>query len=191
MLAAPMAGVLAQGTVDQKSAPPPGQPGPPPLAPAQNRLIQGTFALVVPEEQARRDVLRAINQAANHVGFLERGVVKSKLRDKNPVRTTVQTRISGNKISVQYGDMRYQTVEGQWTSVTALGERVQLQQWARGNQIFQRFRSNEGEKVAVMTFQPNGRMLMDVHMYSDRLPEPLHYQLRYQRSDGGGSMAMR
>ncbi len=154
---------------------------------AQN--VQGTFRLAVPEDQAKQNVNAAIDEAASHTGFFERGFVKSRLRDKNPVRDTIQTNVNGNQLSVQYGDMRYQTQQGRWTTVTALGEQVQLQQWARGNQIVQKFRSDEGEKVSVMTFQPNGEMVMDVTVYSQRLPQPLHYQLQYRRAGGAGSMA--
>lgn len=190
LLFAPLAGAWAQDAATRQ-APVSMRQGPQDRAQQQGaELVQGTFTLAVPEEQARQSVLQAIDEAASHTGFFERGFVKSKLRDKNPVRSSVRTKVLGNELSVQYGDMRYQTVQGQWTTVTALGEQVRLQQWARGNQIVQKFRSGDGQKVSIMTFQPNGQMVMDVTVTSPRLPQPLRYQLHYRRA-GGGSMASR
>ena len=192
-LAVPLSGVRAQESQQsqQQASLQQGQGDTQSQGQASPNIIEGTFTLSNPQDQAQQSVNQAIDEAGSHVNFFERAFVKSKLRDKNPVRETIRTHVTGDQLSVQYGDMRYQTVQGEWTNVTALGEQVRLQQWARGNKIIQKFRSGEGEKVSVMTFQPDGQMVMDITVYSGRLPQPLHYQLRYHRTGGSGSMASR
>lgn len=192
LLAVPLvASVRAQDPQTRQQAPQASRQTPisqPSGGQANQQLVTGTFVLTQPEAQAQQGVNRSIEEAANHVGFFERGFVRSKLRDKNPVRSPVRTEIHGDRLAVTYGQDRYETVQGQTQTVNALGEAVQLRQYARGNQIFQNFRSKDGNKAIVMTFRPDGRMDMDVTVTSGRLPQPLRYRLQYRRA-GGGTMA--
>ncbi len=155
-------------------------------------LLTGRFVLAGSQERAEARVNEAIGRAVAEMGFITRGVAADRLREKNPVRRTVETEVRGENISITYGDATYATRSGDWQTVTATGEQVELLQTASGNSIFQTFRAPDGEKTTVYRFSPDGeRLTLDITLTSPRLPEPLRYSLQYRRAGGEQPVAAR
>lgn len=155
-------------------------------------LLTGRFELAGSQERAEARVNEAIGRAVADMGFITRGVAADRLREKNPVRRTVETEVRGENITITYGDATYETRSGDWQTVTATGEQVELLQTASGNSIFQTFRAPDGEKTTVYRFSPDGeRLTLDITLTSPRLPEPLRYSLQYRRAGGEQPVASR
>jgi hypothetical protein len=157
-----------------------------------DELLTGRFVLAGSQEQAEARVNDAIGRAVAEMGFITRGVAADRLREKNPVRRTVETEVDGERITITYGDATYETRSGDWQTVTATGEQVQLLQTASGDSIYQTFRAPDGEKSTVYRFSPDGqRLTLDITLTSPRLPEPLRYSLQYRRAGGEQPVAAR
>lgn len=155
-------------------------------------LLTGRFELAGSQERAEARVNEAIGRAVADMGFITRGVAADRLREKNPVRRTVETEVQGEHITITYGDATYETRSGDWQTVTATGEQVELLQTASGNSIFQTFRAPDGEKTTVYRFSPDGeRLTLDITLTSPRLPEPLRYSLQYRRAGSEQPVASR
>lgn len=160
--------------------------------PNMEERLSGTWELSGSRDQAQARVNRAIDEAASHVSWIKRSFARSRLREKNPVRDRVRTEVSGENVTIEYGDMEYTTRESQWQTVTALGEPTQLLQQVVGDSIYQTFRSEEGEKVTIYRISEDGnRLTLDIIVTSPQLPEPLRYELSYRRTGGGGAVASR
>ncbi len=158
---------------------------------AEERL-SGTFELVGSSAQARARVDRAIDETVSHVSGFKRPFASGRLREKNPVRDHVRTEVANGNVTIEYGDASYTTRDGQWQTVTATGEQVQLLQQVVGDRIYQTFRAEDGEKVTVYSVSEDGNSLrLDVTLTSPQLPEPLRYQLEYRRTGGESGVAMR
>lgn len=145
--------------------------------------LTGRYVLAGASEEARETVHRAIDEAVGEMSFFVRRVARSRLREKNPVRRELEIDVSGDMVTVAYGDQRYRSPEGRWQTVTATGEQVQLLHQLRGNRLYQTFRSDDGEKLTVYTLSDDGRFLwLDVTVRSPQLPSPLTYRLSYRRT---------
>lgn len=150
---------------------------------AERASLSGVYELAEPHAEAQQRLHAAIDRAADQVPFFLRGFARSRLREKNPVHRRIRVRVDGNTIAVAYENDRYETQEGQWTTVTAVGEPTQLLQQIVGRRIYQTFRTDEGTKQMVLTPSDDGRYLwLDVTVTSDRLPDPLRYRLRFRRT---------
>lgn len=154
-------------------------------------LLTGRFTLTGSKERSEAQINEAISRAVADMSFLTRGIAADRLREKNPVRESVQTEVSGDRIAITYGDARYESRSGHWETVVATGEEVELLQTASGDSIYQTFRAEDGEKTTVYRFSPDGRLTLDITLTSPRLPEPLRYSLRYERADGQQPVASR
>lgn len=155
-------------------------------------ILSGRFELEGSRESAEQQVNEAISRAVEKMSFLTRGFAADRLREKNPIRDSLETEVRGDRIAIRYGDARYETREGEWETVTATGEEVELLQTLSDNTIYQTFRAPDGEKVTVYRFSPDGqRVTLDITVTSPQLPEPLRYSLRYRRAGGDRSVASR
>lgn len=155
-------------------------------------LLTGRFTLAGSKERSEAQINEAISRAVADMSFLTRGIAADRLREKNPVRESVQTEVSGDRIAITYGDARYESRSGNWETVVATGEEVELLQTASGDAIYQTFRAEDGEKTTVYRFSPDGeRLTLDITLTSPRLPAPLRYSLRYERAGGQQPVASR
>lgn len=156
------------------------------------QLLTGRFVLAGSQERAEARVNDAIGRAVAEMGFITRGVAADRLREKNPVRRTVETEVQGERITITYGDATYETRSGDWQTVTATGEQVELLQTASDDAIYQTFRAPDGEKTTVYRFSPDGqRLTLDITLTSPRLPQPLRYSLQYRRAGSEQPVASR
>lgn len=155
-------------------------------------ILSGRFVLAGSQERAEARVNEAISRTVDEMSFLTRGFAADRLREKNPVRRWLETDVSGDRIAITYGDARYETRSGEWETVTATGEQVELLQTASENAIYQTFRAQDGEKTTVYRFSPDGRRVsLDITLTSPRLPSPLRYSLEYRRASAEQPVASR
>ena len=145
--------------------------------------LSGRYVLATSQREAQQAVYGAIDEAVGEMSFFLRPFARNRLREKNPVRRELEIDVSGNMVTVAYGEQRYRTPEGRWQTVTATGEQVQLLHQLRGNRLYQTFRSDDGEKLTVYTLSDDGRFVwLDVTVRSPQLPSPLTYRLSYRRT---------
>ncbi len=180
----------AEARTQQRAAPEPqrqrGEEG------VNEEAMTGRFELTGSREAAEARVNEAIGRAVEQMSFVTRGFAADRLRDKNPVRDSLETEVRGDRIAIRYGDARYETRSGEWETVTATGEQVELLQTASGNAIYQTFRAPDGEKTTVYRFSPDGgRVTLDITVTSPQLPQPLRYSLQYRRAGGEQPFASR
>ena len=148
--------------------------------------LDGTFTLAESREDVQTRINTAIDAATEEMNFILRGIARDRLRAKNPVRVRLTTQVAGDRIVVSYDNDRYESQSGQWRSVTATGETVQLLQQIQGNRIYQTFRTADGEKRMVLTFSEDGAWVwLDVTVTSSRIPAPLRYRMRFRRQQAG------
>lgn len=157
-----------------------------------DQRLSGRFVLAGSQERAEARINDAISRAVADMGFISRGVAADRLREKNPVRRTLETEVDGERIRITYGDATYETRSRDWETVTATGEQMELLQTASDDSIYQTFRAPDGEKTTVYRFSPDGeRLTLDITLTSPRLPEPLRYSLQYRRAGGEQPVASR
>jgi hypothetical protein len=156
------------------------------------QLLSGRFELAGTRQEAEAELNRGIERAVADMSFMTRGIAADRLREKNPIRSEVTTEVRGDRIAIRYGDARYETRSGEWETVTATGEQVELLQTASGNEIFQTFRAPDGEKTTVYRFSPDGqRLTLDITVTSPRLSQPMRYSVEYRRVGGERPIAER
>ncbi len=152
--------------------------------PIKNERLSGSYVLAQPVDVVQHRVDRAIQRAVSRMSFFTRGFGAGRLRETNPIRRTMRTDVTDQRVTIAYGNLTYATLNGRWRTVRdPQGNQVRLRQTVRGDQIEQIFRSNEGTKLTMYRFSENGdRVTLDITVRSPRLPEPLRYSLAYRRA---------
>lgn len=134
------------------------------------------------EERAR---LEAIDACVDEMSFIARPFARSRLRKATEISREIAFDVSEAVLAIEESDEPRKTVPltGRpvaWRSPD--GEDLRLSLRRAGERLILRSEADEGGEERVLRLSPDGRRLtIDVTIFADRLPEPIHYRLTYHR----------
>jgi hypothetical protein len=156
-----------------------------PTAPAHGQQISGTFTLA---QERSDDVEQAVNRAVSGMNAITRPIARGRLSRTNvPYRRVV---ISPTPTAVSIttdtrapivtpadgGAIKWTREDGEVFDVSTV--------WENGS-LKQTFAAEDGRRVNAYTLSPDGQTLsLQVTVTSNRLRQPLTYQLVFQRERG-------
>ncbi len=152
---------------------------------ARDRLV-GSFAHAGGQKDiTARDA--AIDKATDSMFFAIKGVARSKLREKTPVRATVGIAFSNGNIVVSVtgepaatspengSAVAYKNADGQTSKLS--------QKLTADGKLVQTFAGENGTRTNALSISPDGKTLtMAVSIESSKLPQAVRYTLTYRRS---------
>ncbi len=144
------------------------------------------------EERAR---LEAIDACVDEMSFIARPFARSRLRKATQISREIAFDVSEAVLAIEESDAPAKTVPltggpVQWRSPE--GEDLRLSLRRSGERLILRSEADEGGEERILRLSPDGRRLtIDVTIFADRLPEPIHYRLTYHRLRSGRSDARR
>lgn len=152
-------------------------------ASAQESSMRGTFTV---DRAHSDDVNRAIETAVGRMNFVTRPIARGRLRRTNPVYGRVVVNYTGDQVSTTF-DQRH-PIESpsngtpiKWTRED--GEKFDLSTEWQGQRLVQTFRAEDGTRTNTYSVSADGRVLtIHVRITSPRLPQPLEYNLVYNRA---------
>lgn len=159
----------------------------PPAAPAESPRdrLAGSFVFAGgAKEVAAKDA--AIEKATESMSILTRGLARSKLREKTPVRNAIGISFGNGNIAVTADStapavspesgsaVSYKSDEG---TASKLSQKV-----TADGRLAQSFVSDNGTRATTYTLAADGKTLSAAFtIQSDRLPQPIRYVLTYRR----------
>ena len=155
---------------------------PPDPAPA---LVKPDFnGIYVFDERASDDIQRAIEATVSKMGFIVRPIARGRLKKDNPAFKRVEIRHQAETIVIANDGLPVRT-PSEGTRVAwprPDGATFTVSTRPEGGAWVQRFWAKDGVRTNTYTLSPDGQTLtMAVEITSPRLPQPLKYQLVYQR----------
>jgi hypothetical protein len=150
---------------------------------AQESTMRGTFVV---NRQQSDDVNRAIETGVARMNFITRPIARGRLRRTNPVYQRLVINYTQQQVAVTFDQRRpvESPANGQpikWTRED--GEKFDLStEWQNGR-LIQTFRAEDGTRTNAYSISPDGHTLtMHVTIRSPRLPQPVEYNLVFNRA---------
>ena len=158
--------------------------GPKPAdATAARDKFAGNFGYVGGEKQnAAREA--AIEQATDSMSFITRPIARSRLKDKTKIRPTIGFSFGGGNITATASDVApvVSPENGSPGSYKSGGDTLKVVQKISGGQLVQQFVAEDGGRTSVFSLSADGKTLnVHITVTSSKLPEPVKYNLTYQR----------
>lgn len=153
-----------------------------PPAAAQDARLSGTYTL---DAAASDDIRAAVQTTVARVNPLLRGYVRGRLRTANPPIPRVAIAFSGTLATITTGaDTRRNVVGGPGVRARDNdGKAYTTTVTWDGPRLVQRFVADDGTRTNTFSVDADGRLAMTVRLESSRLPAPLVYTQRYQRTN--------
>lgn len=151
---------------------------------AFRQRFDGMWVLTVSEQEARRTVDGAIEQAVSAMNFFLRGVARPLLTSNTPLNRRIELRFRDRqRIYVSFdGRSNYLTPLDRTRRLqTHEGDPMNVTQRFRGETLEQVFAADQGTRWNVYTMLPNGNMRVDATTNGDMMPAPMHFALEYRR----------
>jgi hypothetical protein len=132
------------------------------------------------------DIKAAINQTVEHMSFITRPIARGRLNKTNPLPQHIQVTQGSDTISVAFDDGNpvVTPLDGNavpWRS-SLTREDYQAHAEHAGDATAQVIVAPDGERKNTLVFSDDGaRLALEVTITSHRLPQPLHYILRFRR----------
>jgi hypothetical protein len=149
-------------------------------AQAQSPGLQGIY---VNEAQSRDPIEAAIQAGTAKMSFIIRPLARSRMRKTNPLLRRIEIARTELEISVVYdgGKPVRMPADGtitQWARED--GEVFDVAADWRGDQLVQRFKAKDGERINTFRLSPDGTQLtLQVELRSPQLPAPVSYVLSF------------
>ena len=150
---------------------------------AQNAALSGVFTN---PSQTDAEIKKAIEAGVKKVNFVIRSMARSRLTNVNPAVKRVAIERANDAITVTFDERKpvRMPTDGstiKWTREDGQIYDVQLQQ--KDEQLVQTFKNEEGQRTNTYKLSPDGKTLtLEVELRSERLPEPVRYQLTFART---------
>jgi hypothetical protein len=132
------------------------------------------------KERAARD--KAIEDVVDDMSIFARGIARDKLKEANPIASTLKFAESGGSLTVTLGKRTYTApLDGRSVKVKAInGDDMDMKYKVGENRIEQIFSGDE--KGRINTFKLDGdTVTMHVRIHAEALPKDLVYKLTYAR----------
>jgi hypothetical protein len=149
---------------------------------ADDARLWGTFANPAQSEAA---IDAAIERVVAQMTFFTRPFARAETKAASPTFRRLTLDRSSDAITVSYDVGKPVRTPadgspGRWTRDD--GDVYEVQTTFVDGHLHQSFKNKGGGRLNVFTLSPDGRMLtIDVMLTSDRLPEPIRYQLVFER----------
>lgn len=144
----------------------------------------GTWAFVPEESQ---EIEERIDQAVSHMNFVVRRFARNRLRNANKPIERIILDYPEEDVYISLREDEPPTVSpqsGEFVPYTrADGEVVQVQTELGDGEITQFFDSDDGQKQHVYRLRPDGRMELEVTVFSERLREDFVYTWVFERQE--------
>ncbi len=153
-------------------------------AAAQMAKLQGSYLLDDPS--ALPKIKKAVNQVADQMGFFAASIARDRLMEANKPAQKLVITVSGNEVTTQFDNDQAirTTADGStvdWTRDN--GEKVRVTTTWQGTTLTRAVSSKEATRTVSFSLDPSGNVLaLGVQITSEHLPQPLIYQLTYQRN---------
>lgn len=129
----------------------------------------------------------AIEALVQEMAWWKRGIARNRLRDVTRPCPTLAID-AGDPLEITCGTRppAVDSPDGQWTTYTdEAGNEYGLLIERRGDQLVQKFRSDDGVRTNVYTFQDDGQTLrIDSAVTSGQLPRALRFHQTFRRTSG-------
>jgi len=151
---------------------------------AQMAKLQGTYLLGDPA--ALPKIKRAVDKVADQMGFFAASIARDRLMEANKPAQRLVITVSGNEVTTQFdNDQAIRTVADgstvEWTRDN--GEKVKVTTTWQGATLTRAVSSKDATRVSSFSLDATGNVLsLGVEITSEHLPQPLIYQLTYQRN---------
>ena len=150
---------------------------------SQAALLQGVFTNPT---QSEAEIKKAIDAGVAKVNFMIRSIARSRLTNVNPAYKRVAIEQTSDAITTTYDDRKpvRAPLDGstiKWTRED--GEKFDVHVEQKDGQLVQTFKGEDGERINTYQLSPDGNTLtVAVELRSERLPEPVRYQLMFART---------
>lgn len=147
--------------------------------------FEGTWRMSQSPREARRVIDAAVERAVAPMSFFIRGIARSRLREGTPMQREIALRFEdGDRLHVRFGEGDGYTTRIGRTEVRTNpeGRRMRVTQRFRpSGQLEQVFETDQGTRWYVYTPTGEGRLHLETTTGSPRMPQPMYYQLDYER----------
>ncbi len=131
----------------------------------------------------RSQVAKSVDRATEDMNLIARGIARSRLKETNRAPETIELRREGDRLTVVIDGRRYEglldappiTVKG------ITGDEVAMTFRISGDQLLQTFRGEDGGRENAFSLVDATTVVMDVRVFSPRLPADIVYALTYRR----------
>src|SRR5579862_6451858 len=132
------------------------------------------------------DIRAAVNQTVEHMSFITRPIARGRLNRTNPLPQHVHVTASADTLAVSFddGNPTVTPLDGQPVPWRASLTKEDYQAHAEGSAdtTTQIIVAPDGVRRNAYVFREGGaRLDLEVTVSSHRLPQPLHYILRFRR----------
>lgn len=136
-------------------------------------------------ERERQGVRDAVERAVQSLNFMIRGIGRRRLTTVTKVSSRIQFRVDPDTITLYFDTKKVAAPrDGRWIDWTdPMGKPTRISFSISGNTLTQRFKGEDGARTNVFTIsEDRQRLRLKVTIRSDRLEEPIVYNLSYGRS---------
>jgi hypothetical protein len=153
-------------------------------AQAQMAKLQGTYRLDDPA--ALPKIKKAVNQVAEQMGFFAASIARDRLMEANKPAQKLVITVSGNEVTTQFDNDQAirTTADGstvEWTRDN--GEKVRVTTSWQGETLKRAVSNKDATRASSFSLDATGNVLtLGVEITSEHLPQPLIYELIYQRN---------
>lgn len=131
----------------------------------------------------RSQVATRVDRATEDMNIIARGIARRRLKESNRAPETIELRREGDRLTVVIDGRRYEgfldaapiTVKG------ITGDEVAMTFRISGDQLVQTFRGEDGGRENAFSLVDATTVVMDVRVFSPRLPADIVYALTYRR----------
>jgi hypothetical protein len=153
-------------------------------AAAQMAKLQGTYLLGDPAAMPK--IKKAVDKVADQMGFFAASIARDRLMEANKPAQKLVITVSGNEVTTHFdNDQAIRTIADgstvDWTRDN--GEKVRVTTTWQGTTLTRAVSSKDATRVSSFSLDATGNVLtLGVEITSEHLPQPLIYQLTYQRN---------
>jgi hypothetical protein len=151
--------------------------------PAEFSPWLGSYKAVAPS-QAKDTIEHAIEKSTSSMGLLRRSVARSRLEKTNSPYKVVRIANAGDEVVTDFDGRRYSAPSdgSPEKGKDPEGKKVTVSFRAEGSTLRGRYVGEDGEKLIDFERSPDGQQLtVHVTVLSKKLPEPIHYSMRYAK----------
>lgn len=153
--------------------------------------LTGVWRLTASDDDARRVINEAVEDTANAMPWIARGIVRTRLRAGTPVHHRVEIAREGQRVTVRFANETYTTTLGATEEHRAPnGNAMRVTTTARPNGALElRFAQEGGSRTYVYTPLRNGGLRVATRTDSPHLPRSMFFTLDYRRDGSRAASA--
>jgi hypothetical protein len=134
-------------------------------------------------DKERKALDAAIERVVDEFSFVLRPIVRSRLKEANPIIGRVCVARHDDRVTVTLDERKYgASLNGKPVKVTGItGDELQMRFKLGKTALWQTFEGTDGGRINGFTPTQPGHFVTKVRVFSERLPKDLIYKLTYRR----------